>query len=160
MTVGALRVPVSLLMPFGGHQRAVGERLVRVMTGGAAHLAGAAEPLVVEELVAERDLLGRLRVVLGNRDGRQPEGLGVDHRDCKHAPAREHPCADYRFHAPVPVQSKFVSYLDLVHYYIESDRALAVYVSGEGPRHQEVPVAQRQIRAPHTALEPQRVGLD
>jgi len=43
------------------------------VTGGAGHLAGRAEPLVLEELVPEGDLLGCLEVVGGNGDGRQAQ---------------------------------------------------------------------------------------
>jgi hypothetical protein len=63
----------ALLDALRGAERCVGEGLLGVVAGGAGYLAGRAEAFVLEQLVAELDLLERLRVVRRDRDGRQPQ---------------------------------------------------------------------------------------
>jgi len=65
--------PGELVDALRGLARAVRERLVLFVAGRAADLPCGAEPLVVEQLVPECDLLGSLRVVLRDRHRGQAE---------------------------------------------------------------------------------------
>ena len=66
----------QLMVTLGNPQRTVRESFFVVMTGRAAHRAVDREARVMEQLVAERDLFRRLRIIRRNRDFWQAERLG------------------------------------------------------------------------------------